>query len=423
MSRAGAAARAFAGGLPPNFWKLWGSSVLANLADGIILVAVPLIAVRLTSSPAAVAGVTVAAQIPMLLLGLVAGGLADRLDRRWTMFAVQVLRVVVIGGLTVLAVADALSMPVLYAAVFILGSGEAFFDTNAQSILPAVAGRERLVAANGRLFGAETVMNTFVGPPFGGLLVAISVPVALGSITAGFVLAGLGLLLMTGSFRAEGRGSRRPLGLEIAEGIAYLARHRLLMTLSAMVAIGRLGGAGLFALLALYAVAPGPMGLSEPGYGLLLVTLGAGSLVGSLVVGRAVALLGRPGVLMLSTVVFAVGCSVPAFTADARIVGAGFFVFGIAIMTWNVTNVSLRQSILPERLMGRVHATHRTLANLAGVVGASLAGLVGEAFGLPAVFAIGGFVVLLGLLGWFVVTDDRIRVAEADAEAARSASA
>ncbi|MBA2264402.1 MAG: MFS transporter [Chloroflexi bacterium] len=405
--------RVFGGGLSANFWKLWISTAAANLADGITLIAIPLIALTLTRSPAEIAGVSVAAQIPMLFLGLIAGGLADRLDRRWTMFTVQLLRVAVIGALTVLAMSDALSMPIIYAAAFIIGAGEAFFDTNAQSILPAVVGKDRLVTANGRLFAAETVMNSFVGPPLGGLLIALSVPLALGAGAVGYALAAVGLLLIIGSFRAEREGPSRRLHVEIGEGIGYLLRHPLLLTLSSMVALGRLGYAGFVALLALYAVAPGPMGLSEPGYGLLLVTGGLGSLAGSFVTGRAVERLGRPGVLIAATIVFSATMLVPAVTAEPIIVGVAFFIGGMAIMSWNVTNVSLRQSILPSALMGRVHATHRFIANAAGLVGAVAAGLVGEAFGLPAVFAIGAGIVVLGVFGRFIVTEDRIRAAEA----------
>ena len=405
--------RAFRGGLTANFWKLWCSSAAANLADGVTLVAIPLIAVRLTTSPAEIAGVAVAAQIPMLLFGLVAGGLADRLDRRWTMFLVQLLRVSVVATLAALAAADALSMPIIYAAAFIIGTGEAFFDTNAQSILPSLVGRDRLVTANGRLFAAETVMNSFVGPPFGGLLIALSVPLALAVGAVGYAVAALGLLMIVGSFRAAREGPARRLHVEIGEGIGYLLRHRLLLTLSSMVALGRLGSAGFFALLALYAVAPGPIGLSEPGYGLLLVTFGAGSLVGSFVTGRAVELFGRSGLLVLATIVFSASMLVPALTADPLVVGAGFFVGGIAIMAWNVTNVSLRQSILPAALMGRVHATHRFMANAAGLLGAVIAGAVGQILGLPAVFAIGAGIVLVGVLGRFIVTEERIKAAEA----------
>lgn len=411
---------AFGGGLPANFWRLWTSSASANLADGIVAVTIPLIAINLTRSPAEVAGVTVAARIPNIAVGLIAGGLADRLDRRWTMLTVQVLRFTVIGVLAVLAIADLLSIPVLYAAAFVIGTGETFFDTNAQAIIPAVVGRDRLVLANGRLFAAETMMNSFVGPPLGGLLVAVSVPVALSAGALGFLLAALGLLLIAGGFRSERSGPARRLHVEIGEGIGYLARHPLLRMLSTMVAMGRLGSAGFFALLALYAVAPGPMGLSEPGYGLLFVSFGVGSLIGSFVATRAVAFLGRPNVLAGSQLLFGFVILIPAMTADALVIGAGFFAGGVAIMAWNITNVSLRQSLLPTNLMGRVHATHRTLANLAEVVGAFTAGLIAETFGLQVAFAVGAAVVMLSVAGRLVVTEDRIAAAESEADAGRA---
>ncbi len=329
------------------------------------------------------------------------------------MLAVQVLRIAVASMLLAAAVTDALSMPVLYVAAFLIGAGEAFFDTNAQAILPAVVGRERLVSANGRLFAVETITNTFIGPPLGGLLVAVAIPAALASVAVGFALAAMGLVLMSGSFRAEGSGPRQSLEREIGEGIVYLFRHRLLLALSLMVAAGRLGSAGFFALFALYAV--GPVGLDDVGFGILFVTLGAGSLVGSVTVGRSVARLGRPGVLFASTIVFAIGIFIPALTTNVVLIGAGLFATGVAVMSWNVTNVSLRQSILPSRLMGRVHATHRVLATLAGLTGAVAAGAVGEVLGLRAVFAMGAAVVLLGLLARVVVSEERILAAEAAA--------
>jgi len=401
------------GGLPPNFWKLWSSSVAANLADGIISVALPIVAVRLTDSPAEVAGVAVASQIPSLLFGLLAGGLADRLDRRWTMVAVQVLRIAVLSVLVVLAFADGLTIVVLYVAAFVIGTGEAFFDTNAQSIVPDVVGRERLVTANGRLYAAEMMMNSFIGPPLGGLLIAVSVPLALSGSVAGYVLAALGLVGLRGSFRPEREGPRRRLHHEIGEGIGYLVRHRLLLTLTTMVAMGRLGSTASFAIFALYAVAPGPMGLSEPEYGLLFVLFGFGSLVGSLLTARAVALLGRARVLGLGQLLFGLGIGVPAFTTDGRLVAVGFFVSGVAVMLWNITNVSLRQAIVPARLLGRVHATHRFVANVAGLLGAVTAGAVGEIIGLPAVFGIGAAVVVISVVGRLVVTEERIASAEA----------
>jgi len=352
-------------------------------------------------------------QVPSLLFGLLAGGLADRLDRRWTMVAVQVLRFTVLAGLVILAIADSLSMPVLYVAAFVIGIGEAFFDTNAQSIVPDVVGRERLVTANGRLYAAEMMMNSFVGPPLGGLLIAVSVPLALSGSVAGYAIAAAGLIVLRGSFRPERTGPARRLHHEILEGIAYLARHRLLLTLTSMVAAGRFGSTATLAIFALYAVAPGPMGLSEPAYGLLFVLFGIGSLVGSLLTARAVAAIGRARVLGLAQLLTGLGIGVPALTTDARPVGAGFFVAGVAVMLWNITNVSLRQAIVPSRLLGRVHATHRFVANVAGLLGAVTAGAVGEIIGLPAAFAIGAGIIVVSVVGLLVVTERRIAGAEA----------
>lgn len=404
----------FGGGLPPNFWRLWASTVAANLADGIGSVVLPLVAVRLTDSPAEIAGVSVAFLVPALVFGLPAGGLADRLDRRWTMLAVQVLRVGVLGGLTLMAVGGALSMPALYVAAFVIGTGEAFFDTNAQSITPQLVGRDRLVAANGRLFAAETVMNSFVGPPLGGFLIALSLPIALAGGTAGYAVAAVGLLLISGAFRPEREGPPRHLVSEIGEGLAYLVRHRLLLTLTSMVAFGRLGSTAFFAVFALWAVAPGPMGLTEPQFGVLFLMTGLGSLLGSLLAGPLVALVGRAQVLALAQLTFGLTLAVPVLTTSPWIVGASFLVAGVAIMAWNVTNVSLRQAIVPSRLLGRVHASHRFIANVAGLLGAVTAGAVGETIGLPAVFAIGAGIIAASTLGRLVVTESRIRAAEAE---------
>jgi MFS family permease len=403
------------GGLSTGFWKLWWSSTSANLADGITGIVFPLLAVRITTSPAQIAGLAVAQAVPQLLFGLVAGGLADRLDRRLTMLAVQALRVGVIGSMLALALVDGLTLPALYVAAFVTGTGETFFDTNAQSLLPALVRREQLPAANGRLFAAEVLMNTFVGPPLGGVLIALSVPLALASGAVGFAVAALGLLLLTGRFRADRGDDRRGLHHDIAEGVRYLFRHRLLLTLTAMVASGRLGSGAFFAVFVLFAVSPGPMGLTEPEFGLLFITFGAGSLLGSLIASRAVALVGRARVLGITQLTFAVGLVVPIVTASAVPIAIGFLVSGVAAMTWNVTNVSLRQSLLPSALMGRVHATHRFLAYAAGLVGAVAAGVVGEAIGVRAVFAIGAAIVALGFLGRLVVTESRIAAAEAAA--------
>src|SRR6187431_280021 len=117
--------------LPTNYWKLWASSAASNLADGVFWIAFPLLAVRLTDSPVLIAGVAVVGRLPWLVFVLVAGALADRLDRRRTMISVSLLRVVVSAliGITIVTATDTLWM--LYLAAFVLGMGETLFDTAA----------------------------------------------------------------------------------------------------------------------------------------------------------------------------------------------------------------------------------------------------------------------------------------------------
>jgi predicted MFS family arabinose efflux permease len=402
--------------MPVDFRRLWASTISSNLADGIVGITFALAAVRLTTDPFLVASVAVAAGIPPVLLVLFAGVLADRVDRRGLLLGVQLARIVILGGLALLTIAGGLSLPMLVLGAFTLSVAQTFYDTTSQAILPMVAGDTVLTRANARLFAAETLTDTFLGPPLGGALVAIGIPLAFGGATLGYALAAVGLALLVGTFRMARPGPPTSVRQEIAAGLAFLVRHRLQRTLTTMVAMGNFGSAAVFAIFVLYAVAPGPMRLSEVEYGLLLTAMGAGSLVGSTITERVERRLGTARSLILSQVGFAVAFFVPALTSQPLVVALGFFVAGIAIMIWNVVNVSLRQRFIPPGLYGRVHASHRLVTRAAGLVGGFVGGVVAATIGLPAVFWMGGVVVLLSGLGGLVVTDRAVAEAVASSE-------
>jgi MFS family permease len=413
--------RAIRGGLSGNYWKLWSSSALSNLADGIFTIALPLIAVRLTDSPILVAGVAIAGRLPWLFFALIAGALADRFDRRRTMRDVNLLRVAVIGVMAVLALLDLLSLPVLYAAALLLGIGETLFDTAAQSIMPSLVSREQLSKANGRLYAAELSMNQFIGPPLGGLLVSLSVPLALAGSALCYALAAVGLVLIVGDFRPLRAGPPTRMHTEIVEGLRYLAGHRLLRTLAVMVGLMNLATSAVFAIFVLYAVAPGPMGLSEAGFGILLTTFAVGSVIGSVVVERVERRIGRATVLTLGVLGSGLPLFVPALTTDPILVGAAFALMGVTIMLWNVVTVSLRQRIIPDRLLGRVNSGYRLLAWGTQPLGALLGGVIGQLLGLQIVFILAGSVTLLLLVARATISDEAIDAAEAEGD--RDASA
>jgi MFS family permease len=400
--------------LGPNFHKALAASGFANLADGVFQVALPLLAVQLTRSPLLIAGVNLAARLPWLL-ALVAGALADRLDRRQTMVRVNLVRTVVLGGLALAVAADLATLATLYAVALLLGLAETLFDTSAQSLLPALVSRDELTTANSRLFAVELVANTFVGPPLGGLLAAAGLAVAMGAPAAAY-LAGAGCLaLIVGSFRAAGAGQRGSTRLrdEIAEGARFVWRHPVLRPLAIMLGVENMAFAAVFSVFVLYSVEPGPMGLSESGYGVLLATLGVGSLIGTWLAVPTERRLGRVRTLILSVILNAASLAVFVVTTSPVLVGISLAVSGVAIVLWNVVTVSLRQRITPDRLLGRMNAAYRLVGWGMMPIGSLLGGVLAEWLGLRPTFLVAAVITLAALVGFRWVTEEAVARAEA----------
>jgi MFS family permease len=397
-----------------NFHKALVASGFANLADGVFQVALPLLAVQLTRSPLLIAGVNLAARLPWLL-ALVAGALADRLDRRQTMVRVNLVRTVLLAGLALAVLTDLATLPMLYAVALLLGMAETLFDTSAQSLLPAIVAREDLTRANSRLFAVELVANTFVGPPLGGLLAAAGLAVAMGAPAVAY-LAGAGCLaLLAGGFRATGAepaGTTR-LRDEIAEGARFVWRHPVLRPLAIMLGVQNMAFAAVFSVFVLFAVEPGPMGLSKAGYGVLLATLGAGSLLGTWLAVPAERRLGRVRTLVLSVVLNAASLVVFVLTTSPVLVGTWLAVSGVAIVLWNVITVSLRQRITPDRLLGRMNAAYRLVGWGTMPIGALLGGVLAEWLGLRPAFLVAALITLATLAGFRWVTEEAVARAEA----------
>lgn len=399
------------GDLPADFRRLWTATLASNLADGVTAITFSLAAVSLTTEPVLVAAVAVAAGIPPVFTALHAGAIADRVDRRALLVWVQVLRIAALGALTVATVAGVLSLPLLLVGAFVLSIGQTFYDTTSQAILPMVAGTSELTRANSRLFAAETLTDTFLGPPLGGFLVTVGIALAWGGATVGYVVALIGLTSLRGSFRVDRSGSTQTMRQDIVEGLVWLVRHPLQRALSTMVAMGAFAASAVFAVFVLYAVAPGPMGLTEVQFGLLLTASGAGSLVGAVLVERVERRLGIAWTLLVSQLTFAGTFLVIALTADVVAVAAAFVLSGVASMTWNVTNVSLRQRFIPAELYGRVHAGHRLLNRGAALAGGVVGGILASTAGLRAVFAVAAIVVFASCLGARWVNDRTVAAA------------
>lgn len=398
--------------LGSRYWTLWASSGLSNLADGIVKVALPLVAVQLTRSPVLIAGLTVALTIPWLLFALPAGALADRLDRRRAMLGANIARVAALGMLALAVVFHVETIWILYAVAFGIGVAETIYDTAAQSILPQVVPRDRLSAANRRLYAVELTANEFIGPPLAGVLVTLGTAVAFGCPMALWTAAVLALLLVRGRFRVD-RDRRTTLRADVAEGLRFLLRHRILRTLAIMVGVSNFSTNAAFAVLVLYAVGPSSaMGLSARSFGLLLTGVAAGSLAGSFIAAWVERRLGRARALTLTILGTTALVATPAMTTNPFVIGAAFLLGGVGVMIWNVIAVSLRQRITPDRLLGRVNSGHRLVAWGAIPLGAATGGLIAQHIGVTAVFMLMAPVTFAQLIGMRVLTEKNMLDAE-----------
>ncbi|WP_229795638.1 MFS transporter [Saccharothrix coeruleofusca] len=379
------------------FWRLWASSGLSNLADGLVKVALPLAAAHATRSPVLVAGVAVVTTLPWLLFALPAGALVDRVDRRWAALGANTARAALAGVLAVAAAGGADSIWVLYAVALGVGIAETVHDTAAQSVLPALVPSEALPRANGRLFAVELTTNEFAGPPLAGLLVATGTTLAFGAPAALWCAAVAALWSVRGGFRTD-RREPTALRADIAEGLRYLWRDRLLRTLAVTGGVFNFARGAVGAVLVLHAVGPGSaMGLSDTGFGLLLTAMAAGGLAGSLVAERVAGALGRTGSFALAVLAGTAMAGAPAVTTQPLPIGAAFFAGGMGVVVWNVVALSLRQRTTPDRLLGRVTSGSRLLLWGSLPLGAAAGGVLGQAFGLRAVFAASALLTL-GLL-------------------------
>jgi len=366
-------------GLP--YWQLWSASSLSNLADGLVKVALPLVAITLTDSPGLVSGVTLAVTLPWLLFALPAGALADRVDRRIAMVTANVVRAI---GVAVLAVAVALGLEsspaaiwALYAVALLLGTAETIYDTCAQSILPQVVARDQLPRANGRLLAAELTANEFVGPPLGGLLVAAGVAAAFATPSALWAAAVGTLLLLRGSFAVPRTEERTTVRADVVEGLRYLWRHRLLRTLAAMTGLFNFATNATFAVFVLYAVGPhSTMGLTEVTFGLLFATIAAGNLIGALLADPIIRRLGRSRSLFLGILGGVGTVGIAAVTTIPLVIATAFLIGGFTNALWNVVAVSLRQRITPDRILGRINSSYRLVAWGTRPLGAAAGGLL-----------------------------------------------
>ena len=434
--------------LGSNYRKLFGSAVAANLGDGLMSIALVWLASAVTRDALLIAAVGFAGRIPWLIFSLPAGVISDRFDRRTLVAWMDVVRftVVAVLGLLVLRFQAELPTPeqlaagaaepangalllvALAVASLLLGCAEVLRDNTAQTLMPAVVDKSQLEKANGRMWAAETTMNSFVGPPLAGVLITVSLALPF-LINAGLLAVSAAMVFaLAGTFAPKTtteRSRRIDWKGEIGEGFGWLWRHRLIRTLAIL--LGLLNLLSNLALVNGVLYAQDVLGLFE-GWQFALVTTGfaVGAVAGSLVAERVSARL-SPGTTLIVSITGMGGCLVVmGLVPSAPVFWLCATAEGVFVVLWNVITVSLRQRLIPDHLLGRVNSVYRffgwgTIA-IGTVLGGALVNLgetfVGRDWALRGVFLLAG-VAHLALIGYAAahVNTEKIRAAEAAAEA------
>ncbi len=369
--------------LDANYWKLWTASVISNVGDGIGAIAYPWIASSVTRNGLLIAGIAIAQRLPWLVFTLPAGVITDRFDRRKIMVLMDIIRAALIGGMALIVFArqDGLPTPdvieqglpfaedltlywVLLVGALLLGFAEVLRDNTSQTILPSIVDAEDLESANGRMWAAEVVSNSFVGPFVGAVLLGIALSLPLGFDAVSFLLAAVLVATMKGAFapqRAVDAGAEQPNWKdEIREGFRWLRAHSVLWPMAIILGILNAAFAGQTAVFVLWAQEILGADARILAY---LGTAGAvGGVVGSVLAKRIAERAGSGTALAFTLVIMAV---LPAFTGLLRdwwAVWLLVIIGSLAGMVWNVITVSLRQTIIPDDLLGRVNSVYRFFA-------------------------------------------------------------
>jgi MFS family permease len=387
----------------PDFLRCWFGEGVSQVGTQISLIAVPIIAAVTLDAPPLLLGILAASgQLPALLFGLFAGEWLDRRRRRPVMIVSDLARAAITLVVPLAAAFDRLSMPMLCAVLFLLGSLTVFFDIANLSYLPSLVGKSELVAANSRLEATASGAQV-IGPAIGGTLVGL--------------LTGPGALLIdAGSFLVSAAALRRierpepePVPPEahesvrtrIAGGLHFVAGNPILRALAGCSAIVNLAG---YAFLAVYiAFMVRELGLTDFEIGLVFATGGVGALVGAVAAGKCAARWGTGRSLIGAQLGFGLtGLLVPLAvlvpSVALPLVVAAEFLQWLTILVYAVNSISLRQRLATPAMQGRLHATFTVVTRGAQPIGSILGGVIASIIGLSLTLVVSEIGMLLAVL-------------------------
>ncbi len=388
-----------------DFALLWSGDVISIVGDWVLIVGLPIYILILTHSVLATGAMLIAARIPSLLFGPVAGVFVDRWDRKRVMVVANAL--FALWLLPLLLVNSLERVWIVYLVQFAESSIGQFFMPAESALLPNLVSKEQLVAANS-LNSLSDNLARLVGPALGGLVAGLAgLPGVVLVDAVSFILAGLLLMGIRGAPVASQAGAAKTPGSawaavwrEWLDGLRVVRRERVLLVFFLVTAITRLGE-GVFGVLIIVFVNRVLHGGASQ-FGWLMSAQAIGALIGGVLVGWAGSRLLSPRWIGLCSVIFGlidlVIFNSPAFFPVFLISFGLFVLVGIPGIAYSTGLMALQQAVTPDAYRGRVSSAFLTTGALMGLIGTLIASTLGDHLGVVLVLNIqGGVYILAGI--------------------------
>ena len=366
-----------------DFRYLWASQTISSVGTQVTVVAMPMLAlVLLKTSPLQTTLLAAFEFLPFLLIGLPAGVWIDRLPIRPILITVDLGRALALCLLPVAHWLGFLSLPLVYAAVFVVGGCTVFSDIGHQSMLPALLDDDQVVEGNAKL-QTSLSMSQLAGPTVGGFLVSlVSAPAAILADSVSYLFsAGFLSMIRTPETRAEQPpGEPRSLRREVGEGLWFVLGNPVLRALAICTALANLAFGGVLAVIVMFGtrtlhLAPGLVGVA--------VAIGnAGGLLAAAACEPIRKRYGFGGLILVGVLVFNAGAWLLPLANGLAGFGLALFITFMGVMVYNIGQVSLRQIVTPRNLQGRMNATMRFVMWGTIPLGAALAGVIADGPGI-----------------------------------------
>jgi MFS family permease len=375
-----------------DFRLLWGGETVSELGSQVSLLAVPLLAVQTLHATTFEMGLlTAASTAAFLIVGLPAGVWVDRVRRRRLMIGADLGRVLALGSIPIAYALGGLTLLQLFIVTLASGILTVFFDVAYQSYLPSLVGREHLVEGNAKLTGSAQVAAVAGPSAAGGLVQAIGSSAAVAVDAGSFLVSAVAVAaIRTPEAKPVAPEEGHPRLVQgMAEGLRFVFGNALLRAIAATTATSNLFSGIAAAVEIVFLVRE--VHASAGVIGLLFALGGVGGVAGALAAGPIARRVGGARATIIG-----IACSVGALLIPLTMPGAGLLYFGFGFLmvsfaatVYNVNQVSFRQRLCPDRLLGRMNATMRFVVWGVLPIGALLGGVLGAVFGLRPTLWIG----------------------------------